>query len=435
MTVIKQFMRYTSLNILAMLGISCYVLADTFFISIAQGADGLTALNLVLPIYSVIFAIGNMLGTGSATRFSILRARNDKTADRYFSNAVMFAVIFGLIFTLCGIFFTKDIMLLMGADEHITLVGESYTRIFMTLAPCFMLNYVFNAFVRNDGAPSISMAATLTSSFANVLLDYIFMFPMNMGMAGAALATGLSPMISVGVCLFHFLGKKCTVKFRPCLPSPGLLFQSCRLGISAFVGEISAGVTTTAFNFIVLGIAGNIGVAAYGVVANFAIVANSIFNGISQGQQPLVSRFYGEGNCKNTVKVLKLAVAAALSAAVIILIAVVLFAEQFSALFNSENSVQLSEYAVSGMRLYFIGYIFAGVNIVGTGYLSASDKPAPAFAASVSRGIFAIVGFAFLLSSLFGLTGVWLSFAAAELFTSIITIASLIYCNKKMGAT
>ena len=421
MSVLKQFARYTSLNILAMLGVSCYILADTFFISVAKGADGLTALNLVLPLYSLIFAIGQMIGTGAATRFSILRARGDKSAERYFPNAVIFAVIFGAVFMLLGGLFAREIVALFGGDPDIAEVGADYTRTFMLFAPCFILNYIFTAFARNDGAPSIAMAATLTSSLSNVVLDYVFMFPLKMGMTGAALATGLSPIISILVCMIHFCGKRCTVKFRFMLPSARLLARSCQLGISAFVGEMSSGVTTIVFNFIILGIAGNTGVAAYGVIANLAIVAASVFNGISQGAQPLISRFYGEGS-KNAEKVLKLAVATALAAAAIIVSAVMLFAEQLTAIFNSENSAQLAQYAVGGMRLYFIGYIFAGFNIVGAGYLSAVDRAVPAFAAAISRGFAAIIAFAFLLSVLFRLNGVWLAFPAAELFTAALTL-------------
>lgn len=433
MSVIKQFTKYTSLNILAMLGMSCYILADTFFISAAEGADGLTALNLVLPIYSVIFAIGSMLGTGSATKFSILRAGGDERADRYFSETVVLTVVFGLVFVLIGALFAGELVQLLGGDAHIAAVGESYTRTFMLFSPFFMLNYVFCAFARNDGAPSIAMAATITSSLSNVLLDYVFMFPLEMGMTGAALATGLSPIISILVCLTHFCSKKCTVKLRPAIPSLKVLAHSCRLGVSAFVGEMSSGVTAMVFNFIILGIAGNIGVAAYGVVANFAIVAVSVFNGIAQGAQPLVSSFYGAGAYTSCKKVLKLAIITALTFAALIVAAVMIFAQQFTALFNSEGSAQLAQLAENGMRLYFTGYIFAGFNIVGISYLSAVDRAGYAFIGAICRGFAAIVGSAFLLSALIGLNGVWLAFPVSELITAVLTIIFIAKCNRRFG--
>ena len=180
MSAVRQFAKYASLNTLAMIGISFYVLADTFFISLAEGKNGLTALNLVLPVYSVIFAIGSMTGTGSATRFAILRARGEAASQRCFSNAVEFAAAFGLVFMLIGVFNAEGIVRLLGGDAEIVAVGTSYTRTFMAFSPFFMLNYVFTAFVRNDGAPSVAMAATLTSSLSNVVLEYLFMFPLGM---------------------------------------------------------------------------------------------------------------------------------------------------------------------------------------------------------------------------------------------------------------
>lgn len=126
-----------------------------------------------------------MIGTGSATRYAIAKASGSKTCDVYFSNAIFFAVAASIIFILGGVFCPETIIRIMGADDQIAAVGTSYTRIFLVFAPCFMLNYVFTSFVRNDADPTLAMAATLTSSFSNIFLDYLFMFPLRMGMSGA----------------------------------------------------------------------------------------------------------------------------------------------------------------------------------------------------------------------------------------------------------
>lgn len=199
MTAARQFAKYASLNTLAMMGVSFYVLADTFFISLAEGENGLAALNLVLPVYSLLFALGAMTGVGSATRFSILRARGESKAQRCFANAVEFALMIGAVISLVGGFFPQKIISLLGGDALMISVGTPYTRTFMSFAPFFIVNSVFTSFVRNDGDPSIAMAATLSSSLSNVALDYLFMFPLGMGMQGAALATGMSPIISIAI--------------------------------------------------------------------------------------------------------------------------------------------------------------------------------------------------------------------------------------------
>lgn len=294
MSLTKQYFKYVSQNIFGLLGTSCYILADTYFISQAAGTSGVALLNLCLPIYNFIFAIGSMLGLGAATRYAILRAQGDERSERYFSNALLWALVFALPFMLAGIFCPEVLLRFMGGDAEIVALGVGYARIFLLFTPFFMCNYIVSAFVRNDGDPSLAMVATLCGSLFNVVFDYIFMFPMGLGLPGAALATAVSPVLSIAICSRHFFKKSSTVRLVRQLPSPKLLAQSCQLGVSGFVGEMSSGVTTTVFNLLLLRLAGNVAVAAYGVVANYALVATAIFNGVAQGAQPLVSRCYGK---------------------------------------------------------------------------------------------------------------------------------------------
>jgi len=187
MNLTKQFFKYVSQNIFGLLGTSCYILADTYFISQAAGTDGVTLLNLCLPVYNFIFAVGSMVGLGAATRYAILKAQGDERCQRYFSNAIFCACVLSVPFLLVGIFAPGGLLQLMGGDAGIMALGIPYARIFLMFTPFFMCNYIVSAFVRNDGDPSLAMVATLSSSLFNVVFDYIFMFPMGLGLAGAAL--------------------------------------------------------------------------------------------------------------------------------------------------------------------------------------------------------------------------------------------------------
>ena len=432
MNLTKQFFKYVSQNIFGLLGTSCYILADTYFISQAAGTDGVTLLNLCLPIYNFIFAIGAMVGLGAATRYAILRAQGDERCQRYFSNAIFCACALSVPFLLAGIFAPGSLLRLMGGDAEIVALGIPYARIFLMLTPFFMCNYIVSAFVRNDGDPSLALAmvATLSSSLFNVVFDYIFMFPMGLGLAGAALATAVSPIISISICSRHFFKKENGVEFVRRMPSVKLLGQSCQLGISGFVGEMSSGVTTTVFNLLLLGLAGNVAVAAYGVVANFALVATAIFNGVAQGAQPLVSECYGKGDRTGTRKLLLLGSGTALVLAAVLYSVVFGATDALVGIFNSENSVRMAQFAHMGMRLYFIGYFFAGFNIVAAGYLSATDRPAEASITSICRGMAAIVVCSLVLSRLFGMNGVWAAFPASELLTALLTLFLLLRRTK-----
>ena len=422
MNLTKQFFKYVSQNIFGLLGTSCYILADTYFIAQAAGTDGVTLLNLCLPIYNLIFAFGAMIGLGAATRYAILRAQGDAQAQRYFSNAIFSVCILAVPFMLVGIFRPDGLLRLMGGDADIVALGMNYARIFLMFTPFFMCNYVVASFVRNDGDPSLAMVATLSGSLFNVVFDYIFIFPMGLGLPGAALATAISPILSIAVCSAHFIKKSNTITFVRKAPSVRLLAQSCQLGISGFVGELSSGVTTTVFNFLLLRLAGNVAVAAYGVVANFALVATAIFNGVAQGAQPRGSQCYGKNEMAGARKLLLLGCGTALGLAALLYGVVFGYTDALTALFNSENSALMAEFAHSGMRIYFVGYFFAGCNIVAAGYLGAVNRPAEASITSLCRGMAAIVVCSLVLSALFGMNGVWAAFPVSEAITLALTV-------------
>lgn len=427
----REFAKYVSQNVFAMIGMSAYILADTFFISQAVGANGITALNLVLPVYNLIFAIGSMIGVGSAIRFAISKNQNEND-NTYFFNAMFFTTVIGIVFMIIGFTMPDKIVSLLGGDAEIIKVGTTYTKIFMSFAPLFMYNYVCNAFVRNDGAPSTAMVATVVSSLFNIVMDWVLMFPLGMGMAGAALATALSPVVGCIICITHFVSKKNTVSFKVAVPSFAKLFNSAKLGVSAFVGELSSGVITIAFNMIILKLVGNVGVAAYGVVANISLVAVSVFNGVAQGSQPLISRYYAKGDNADLNKILKLGIITCLCLAGVIIAVVNIFATPIADIFNSEHIEQLTVYAVKGLRIYFVGFVFAGINIFLSLAFSSMSKAAPAFVVSIMRGFVVIIGSVFLLSSLLGMTGVWMAFPVAEAITLVVSLIFFINEKKKL---
>ena len=371
----KEFAKYVSQNVFAMIGMSCYILADTFFISKAVGANGITALNLVLPLYNLIFAIGSMIGVGSAIRFAIAKNQGEKN-NRYFFNAMFFTTLFALIFMAIGVFIPDKLVALLGGSSEIVKVGTPYTKIFM----CF---------------------------------------------------TALSPVVGCAICCFHFFSKKNNISFKPCVPSFVKLFNCAKLGVSAFVGEFSSGVITVAFNMIILKLVGNIGVAAYGVVANISLVAVSVFNGVAQGSQPLISKYYAKCENENVSKILKLGIITCLCLAGIIIVTVNIFATPIANVFNSEHIAALTDYAVKGLRIYFIGFIFAGLNIFLSLAFSSMSKAAPAFIISIMRGFVVIIASVFLLSYLFKMTGVWLAFPVAEAITFIVSLSFLVGIKKK----
>lgn len=425
--ILAPFIKYVSLNILGMIGLSCYILADTFFISNALGADGLTALNLAISVYSILHASGLMLGIGGATQYAIFRSQHrDHEAAETFTRTVIFCLLFSLLFFFTGIFFTRPLAQLLGANQDTLQMTVTYLRTILCFAPFFMLNNTLLAFVRNDKNPKLSMTAMLIGSFANIILDYIFIFPLSMGMFGAALATGIAPIISMGLLSLHFLKKhhglhlsRCSITFAP-------IKRILSLGLSSFITEVASGIVLIVFNLLILRLSGNHGVAAYGIVANVALVATSIFTGIAQGIQPLASKACGSHDHVLIAKLIRYTLVLSLFAAAFLYSMVFLFTDQIIAAFNRDQLASLEEIAGKGFILYFSGFFFAGINITMSALFSAIARPWSAFAISISRGCIAILPMAALLSLMFGMNGVWLSFPGAELLTFSITCFLLI---------
>jgi putative MATE family efflux protein len=429
-SIFKSFVKYVSLNILGMLGLSCYILADTFFVSKALGATGVAALNFSISIYSIIHGSGLMIGIGGATRYSILKSQmDDKKANIIFTTCIKLGIVTGIIFVIIGVFGSKSLALLFGADITTLQLTRTYMATILFFAPFFIMNNILLAFVRNDNNPKLSMIAMLTGSFSNIILDYIFMFPLGMGMFGAAFATGLAPIISIGIISIHFIKGKNNFSFIKCRVRWSIICDVISLGLAAFISEVSSAVVLITFNLVILGLQGNIGVASYGIVANIALVGISIFTGIAQGIQPLVSQGYGLGQHRVLKKVVAYALITSLSIAALIYFTVFIKADQIIGMFNSEQNLNITRIANIGLRIYFLGFFFAGINIIMAMYLSATERAKDAFVISIARGCIIIVPMVLLLSNLLNMSGVWLAFVLTE---GVVTIMMIIMsCSKK----
>ena len=422
-TLLKEFIQYVVLNVCGMIGLSCYILADTFFVSKGLGANGLTALNLAIPIYSFVHGSGLMLGMGGATKYSIYRGqKREKSANKVFSNTIYSMVMLAVIFVLIGIFFSGNLTRLLGADEAVFAMTKTYLKVILLFAPAFMANDTLLCFVRNDGNPTLAMTAMLTGSFSNIILDYIFIFPLDMGIFGAVFATGLAPVISLLVLSRHWIRKQNQFHFEKVKPSFDLIASLFSLGVPSLITEVASGVVMIVFNSIILRLQGNIGVAAYGVIANLSLVVTSIYTGIAQGTQPILSRSYGYGDRKSLTQILKYAVETMLVISCIIYVIFFLAADPIAAVFNSENNAELQKIAVIGLKLYFIAIPFVGFNIILSSYFTSIEKAMPAQIISLSRGFIVIIPMAFLLSLLLKMTGVWISYPAAEGLVSLMGI-------------
>lgn len=417
----REFSRYTILSILGTLGVSCYILADTFFVSVGLGTKGLAALNLAIPVYNFIHGTGLMLGMGGAAQFSVSKSQNKQgQVDSIYSNTVRLAVIFSALFFVLGLFFAGNLATVLGADHQIYDMTTVYIKWLLIFAPAFIFNDVFLCFVRNDGGPHLSMAAMLIGSFSNILLDYIFIFPLKMGLFGAIFATGLSTIISMAFMSPHWLKQKNTFhivkeKFRG-----NMAKKTIALGLPSLIAQVSSGVVMIVFNMLILNLEGNVGVAAYGVVANISLVVLGIYTGIAQGVQPLFCDFYGRNERPGIHKVFCYAMWTMLVFSWVIYGLLFIFAQPISHIFNSENNMELQKIAVSGLKIYFLSNIFAGYNTILATYFISIEKAVPAQVLSILRGFLLMIPVVFISSYLWKMTGVWEAYPLTEMLASVV---------------
>lgn len=420
-----KFMKYVSLNIMGMIGISCYILADTLFVSKALGTVGLASLNFSIPVFSIIQGIGLMIGIGGATQHSINEQQKDSN-NTSFTQSIYFGGIMSILFIIIGAFFVSKLAILLGADKSTFALTKTYLTTLLFFSPFFIFNNIFLAFIRNDNNPKLSMIAMLVSSFANIVLDYVFMFPFNMGIFGAAFATCLSPIISLCILSLHIIKKKQKFHFVKSKILFSNIYKIITLGFSSLIGELTSAISLITFNLIIVKIGGNTGVAAYGIVANVALIATSIFTGVSQGIQPLLSEYYGKGEMTLVKKTFDYSMITALIFEITIYAIIYLLTNDIVAIFNSEHNLELATIAATGMRTYFIGYLFAGINIVSCAFFSSISKVKEAMILSISRSCIILIPAIFILSILFKMNGIWFAFVVTELIVLVINIGFMV---------
>lgn len=422
-----EFRRYAAPGVLGMIGISCYILADTFFVAKGTGSLGLAALNIAIPAYNLMNGLGLMVGVGGATHYSLCRAQGDAAeADRTFTHTLLLGLCIALLFVLTGTFGVVPLSRLLGANAETLDMTAVYLRLLLCFAPFFVTNNIMIAFVRNDGEPGRAMAGMIAGSLFNIVFDWVFIFPCGLGMFGAALATGASPLVSLLVLSGHLRRPSRGFHLRRERLRPRLLPRICAPGLSSLVSELASGITLLLINLVLLRIAGNTAVAAYVVIANLALVESAIFTGLSTGVQPLISRS-AEADRR---RLLRWTVTTALVISALMYVLVFVFASPITAVFNSEHDPALAACAVPGLRIYFAGFLAACINIIAAAYFSAAGQASRGFIISLVRSIIAIPPVLFALSALLGVTGVWLTFPAVEALACALSLLFILRSPK-----
>ena len=295
-----------------MLGVSLYVLGDTMIVGRGLGAAGLTALNISIPMINVLNAVGLLFGIGGSTLISkaLGEGKKDK-AHRLFTTSLILSAVAGILLTILFMVFMDPLCRFLGASDAVFLMVRDYLSTFLAFALPFILFSAGTALIRNDNGARLVMIALLSGSVFNLVFDYIFIFKLGMGMRGAALATGLAPCVGLVILSLHYFTRRNTLVLRFSTSGLKRFWQITAAGTSGFVLELSSGIIIFAYNFVILRLAGDIGVSSYSIVANLALIITAMFLGIALGIQPLISYHEGAQNKTMIDKVFRLGMQAA----------------------------------------------------------------------------------------------------------------------------
>ena len=419
---LKLVLRYIIPSMGGMVGMSLYIFADTFFIANGIGNVALTALNISLPLFSIFTGTGLLIGIGGATVFSICKGSGNKEREETtFYISIKIGIILSIIYMIIGLAFSEKIAYLLGGSSQTIEMINIYIKTIFFFIWAFILNNIFLAFIRNDGSPKLTMIAMLTSTLGNIIFDYVFIYILKWGMFGAAFATGFSPIVSLIILSTHFMKKNNTLKFKKVKVTIFRVKEIMKGGISSFITEISGGAVIFFFNIVVLKIVGDIGVAAYGIIANVALVAVSIFNGIGQGLQPLISINYGAKKYERLKNIIKYGLIIALGLGTVFYALALIFPREITMMFNSENIEELTILTVRGIKIYFSALVIMGVNMTATIILQSLAKTKESSLISMLRGFVLVIIGLITLPLIFGLDGVWFTVPLTELITLVFT--------------
>lgn len=415
-----------------MLGVSLYVLGDTMIVGRGLGAAGLTALNIAIPMINVLNAIGLLFGIGGATLISkALGERQPDAANRLFTASLLLTGVTGILLTVLFLVFLEPLCRFLGASDAAFPMVRDYLGIFLAFSLPFLVFSAGTALVRNDNGARLVMGAMLAGSIFNVVLDYVFIFRLGMGMAGAALATGLAPCLGIAILSSHYLRRKNLLKLDCRALSPRRFGRVVAAGTGSFVLELSSGIIIFAFNLVILQLSGDVGVSSYSIVANLALIITAVFLGTALGIQPLISYHEGTGNREMIMKVFRLGMRVALGLGLFFLALGLSFPRFLASLFITDEAVMA--YAVPGIRLFFLAFPLMGMNIVWTMKHQSRNHIKTALFVSLFRGLVFLLVSLLALSALFGMTGVWLSLPVTELACFLILLGLARHEKRKAG--
>lgn len=397
---------------------SLYSMVDGFFVSKYVGVEALSAVNLSMPFINIVFALGIIAAVGSQTMCGVFIGRkNYMKANKIFSFNIKTVTISSIILTVLFYFNMDTIARLLGATEDLGPLVIEYIGHIVYFVPFLMISYNFEVLVKVDGFPRLAVATVITCGLSNVILDYVFVGLMGHGLAGAAVATGFSQVISTVVYLIHFTVGKSNLEFVEVKFSFDTLKSIFSLGVGDFVSEVGIAMIVLFYNIFIIKYLGEKSIATFSVISYVNNLALTCFAGITQGTQPLLSYYYGKKDYDSLKKLFRLATAAIFVTGVVFLAASQLFPERIFRIFLDVDKETLS-YSVESLRKFSISFMITGFNVLIAAVCVSFLKPKYSVTINILRS-FVTIYLALFVLTMIEPTLIWFASALSEAVTLI----------------
>lgn len=430
-SLLKQFIRFSTATVASLMVFSLYSIVDGLFVARGVGEYAMSAVNLAVPFINLLFSIAVIFAVGTSTIIAYLLGQgNPQSANRLFSQNLVTLAVIGAAISILVMVFTEPFALLLGANADTLEYTIHYLHGLAPFAVCFMISYNLEVLVKTDGRPRMALVTVCVGCATNCVLDYLAIFHWDMGIWGAAAATGVSQLLTCVIYMTHFLGKHTTfhpVRFRM---DWNIYRRLLPIGISDGLTELCNGLMIFLFNHTILRCIGTDGLVAYTIIAYSNTLVINITMGISQGSQPLISFQNGRGDGESIGKLLRYGLRTMCGVAAVCFTALFLAAPALIGAFLPDAKTEMLDFATDAFRRYSLCYLPVGFNIYIAGFLTAMERPLPAVTISTGRGLILQSCALLLLAAIAGGSSIWFAPLISELLCLGVSVLFLLRLQK-----
>lgn len=417
----KKVVTYVVPTILSSVCYFLFGVIDGIFVGQGVGTNALGAINLIGPYLMAVGAITTLINIGGVTIFAICIGKGDtEGANKVFRHGMLLLIGVCSILSFVGVFFSDAICMLFGASETFHQLGKEYLFWYSLFILPSNISYGLQNYCRNDGSPGLVSMVVFISTACNIFGDWLLIFPIPLGVKGAAIATGISQSLGMFIVLIHFIQKRGIIRFGKTKMDGHLVKEIIIHGLPEGVSQLATPVMTMCMNFVLIDKIGDLGVTAFSVIAYVASFTMAVFYGTSEGLQPLFGQSYGSRKEKDLKFYLKTGLIIVFVGSILVTGLIIAFSEPICVLFGAEG--ETLEYIVQVMPMYAVGFIVMAFNVLICSYLYSTERSTQSTIISFLRSIVINTAVILLLPELFGAEAVWITFAVYEAIVLVIAV-------------